>query len=64
MAVVDDGVDGKHPDLSANYVLLSVSLFCFFSYAFLSLFKTKTAPLQKLKFVFHFFSKTTRLLLS
>lgn len=27
MAVVDDGVDGKHPDLSANYVLLSVSLF-------------------------------------
>ena len=63
MAVVDDGVDGKHPDLSANYVLLSVSLFFFFSYAFLSLFKTKTAPL-KLKFVVHFFSKTTRLLLS
>ena len=63
MAVVDDGVDGKHPDLSANYVLLSVSLF-FFSYAFLSLFKTKTAPLKKLKFVVHFFSKTTRLLLS
>ena len=65
MAVVDDGVDGKHPDLSANYVLLSVSLsFFFFSYAFLSLFKTKTAPLKKLKFVVHFFSKTTRLLLS
>ena len=64
MAVVDDGVDGKHPDLSANYVLLSVSLFFFLSYAFLSLFKTKTAPLKKLKFVVHFFSKTTRLLLS
>ena len=32
MAVVDDGVDGSHPELKENYVITFGSLFMFFFY--------------------------------
>lgn len=48
MAVVDDGVDGKHPDLSASYVLLSVSLFFFSLMRFFHCLK-KNRTLKKIE---------------